>query len=120
MNRSRFSIVAVCSLAFVFVAGCGSNPTLSQPAYQQAMALFNAVSRKDQAALSKLRDLITQASSDAEISTAEANLLLAVIENAQQGNWDSATARMRKLMERQASAAPSNLPPGEPQQRHRH
>jgi hypothetical protein len=120
MKRSTLLIVAFCSLALALVAGCGSNPTLSQPAYQQAMALFNAVSRKDEAALSRLRDLITQARVDSKISTAEANLLLAVIENAQRGNWDSATARMRKLMERQASDAPFNLAPGEPKQRHRH
>lgn len=113
-------IVAFFLLGIVLVTGCGSNPILSQPAYQKAIAVFSAIGRKDLATLSKLRELITKSKAESEISANEADLLLAVIDNAKDGNWESASARMRKLMDKQVVAARLDSNPGQTPQRHRH
>lgn len=120
MKYSTSLMGAILVLSLVLGTGCGSNPTLSQPGYKQALAVFNAVSRKDEVAISKLHDIITKSKSDSEVPASEADILLAVIENAKQGNWESATARMRKLLEKQAKDAPAASTSGEPRQRHRH
>lgn len=78
---------------------------ISEKGYAYAMALFSACNGKSTAKVEKIVAMIEQSVTADELSQQEAAWLKGIASNALEGNWESANAAVRTLMEEQARQA---------------
>lgn len=82
---------------------------ISPKGYQFAMAIYSASNGKNKPKVEKISGMIDQSVAAEEISVEEADWLRGIVQKALDGDWESATAAVRVLMEeqtRQAEALP--------------
>ena len=96
LQRSyAFGLVAIFISIFMF--GCGY-PKVSTQSYEYAKAIYGLTNRKDQSRIDLLREQISQAASQSEITQSEVEMLNDILDDAAAGNWKSASQSARSLM----------------------
>lgn len=98
-------------------AGCGY-PSVNEAAYSLARTTYNVCSLENESQLPQLRELITTAAEQGEISESESAMLLELVERAEAGDWESAREETRHLLEDQVVRAKNT--PGVPAKQHSH
>lgn len=78
---------------------------ISPKGYQIAMAIYSAANQENKPKVEKISGMIDQSVAAAEISAEEAEWLRGIVQKAMDGDWQSATAAVRLLMEEQARPA---------------
>ncbi|QDU77998.1 hypothetical protein Pan97_50770 [Bremerella volcania] len=78
---------------------------ISRKGYDYAMALGSACNGKDEAKVAKITQMIDQSAQDGELQSYEAAWLKGIAQQASDGQWESAYASVRKLMQEQTQAA---------------
>ena len=87
--------LCVCQCALI---GCSDYQGISPTAYQYAKALYGVTNRKRSEKLNEVNNLITSSEQEGTITSEEADWLLGVIDDARQGNWETAQQTARKMM----------------------
>lgn len=93
IDMPRFSILLLIALI-----GCSDYQGISPTAYQYAKALYNVTNRKRSDKLDEVNDLITSSKREGTITAQEADWLLGVIDNARDGDWETAQKTARQMM----------------------
>lgn len=91
---------ALLALA-VLVPGCGGYGEVSPLAYEYAKALYSICNRRDAERLDVLREKVASSLEKQEITDQESKWLADLIAQAESGQWKSAEAEARRLMEDQ-------------------
>lgn len=94
--------VLVAVALWMFNRGYGET---SQRGYKYASALFTACNLQDRAKLLKISQMINQDREQGKLEVNETQWLLKICQNGISGNWSSASAAVRRLMEDQQRAA---------------
>ncbi|MCA8987686.1 MAG: hypothetical protein KDA78_08610 [Planctomycetaceae bacterium] len=97
MKECEFRLT-LCLL--LFLIGCGY-PQVGPATYEYAKALYAVCNQQDLVRLKNCRQDIEQLKQTQEIADREANYLLAIIRDAEQGAWTQSMEECRKLMEDQ-------------------
>ena len=92
------AVLLVLGGLFYFNRGYGE---VSPKTYEYATALFSICNRKDEARLEKISEMINESVASEEVSETEAGWLLAIVDEAKSGEWESALEDSRNLMEDQ-------------------
>ena len=82
------------------VTGCGY-AKVSQKAYEITVALDQAIERQNQDQLNLAKDIIAKHHSDQSLSDRDRDYLLAIIDQAEAGEWDEARTECRRLLQDQ-------------------
>ena len=98
MNSFVRCALLVC---LVLIAGCRGYGEVSEKAYEYAQALYSICNRQDKGRLEGLAELVQASVDESEVSSQEAAWLGAIIDEAREGEWKSASKRARRLMEDQ-------------------
>ena len=85
------------------VLGCGHYDEVSPLAYEYGKALFSICNRKAEAQLAPIAAQIAKSATAGELSSQEARWLEAIIQQATEGDWESARGESRRLLEDQAT-----------------
>lgn len=95
------SLICVLVLALsLAVTGCGY-AEVSKTAYELTIALDQAIDRKNQDQLNLAKDIIAKHHSEKNLSDQERDYLLAIIDQAEAGDWDDARTECRRLLQDQ-------------------
>ena len=94
-----FRVMLTC-VCLVCCLGCGY-PEVSPKAYQISKALYSVCNMKREGDLNKVMDAISKATADSELNDDEAEWLLAIVEKARTGEWDSAAQDARSILKDQ-------------------
>ncbi len=111
MENSPRNFILVILVAVIVVGGIAwwlTRPNygeISEKGYDFAMALFSACNGKSIAKVEKIVGMIERSTTAGELSEQEAAWLMGIVRQALEGNWGSANAAIRVLMEEQARAA---------------
>ncbi|RCS40620.1 hypothetical protein DTL42_24940 [Bremerella cremea] len=111
MENSTRNITLVVLAGVVVVGGFAwwlSRPSygeISDKGYDYAMALFAACNGRSTAKIEKIVSMVEQSQIAGELPEQEAAWLKKIASNAMEGNWESANASVRTLMEEQAKRA---------------
>lgn len=92
-----FVLVVTC---LICCAGCGY-PKIGEKAYEISKALYSTCNLKREKDLDKVSEVIEQAFSASELSESESEWLMAIVEQARSGEWESAEQEVRSIMEDQ-------------------
>jgi len=95
-----YSGLFTLTIVLILFSGCGY-PDVSERTYEISKALYSACNRQSVEHLAKIEKAISNASKSEEISAQESKWLNQIIKTARDGDWKSATAESRKLMEDQ-------------------
>ena len=82
----------------VVCIGCSDYRGISPTAYQYAKALYSVTNRQRTEKLPAVSGQIADAQQRGEITSQEAEWLKAIIDDADQGDWQTAQAETRKMM----------------------
>ena len=82
-------------IAWLCLRGYGE---LSPKSYDYAKALYSICNLKDDKRLAKVETMITDSAKNGEITERERGWLQDVIDRARDGDWETATARARRMM----------------------
>jgi len=96
LTTSTLNLAIFCAMA-LSLTGCGY-PEVSPQSYELSKALFSACNRKDEDHLSRVETMISEGISDGTVSQREADWLNQIIADARDGDWQSAAAESRQLM----------------------
>ena len=99
--HSRAMLIAA-SLAILATLGCAQYGPISRPAYDYATALYSVSNRKSADKLGGISLQIRKACEAGEISKDEAQWLDEIVQQAQEGEWETAATSSRTMMEEQA------------------
>ena len=97
-------------LLVLLAGGCGGSPVLQEDAYACAQALYRVTNRRVADQLPAIRTLLETSVSEGRISTTEADVLLAIVVQAEDGDWERASRSCRKLLEGQVRVAAERPP----------
>ncbi|MDG2409985.1 MAG: hypothetical protein P8M53_13330 [Pirellulales bacterium] len=97
MNSHRLFKVLTYSLLCLSV-GCSDYQGISPTAYQYAKALYNVTNRKRSEKLDQVSDLIAVSRQDGQITEQEVEWLERIIEDARDGDWQTAQKTARQMM----------------------
>lgn len=98
--RSLVVAATLASVVFVGTVGCGY-PRVSEPALRLAQAVDTLANRRDPSQVPKARELVDQRFAEGEIVEAERDLLQAILDRAEGGDWQGAEADARSLLDAQ-------------------
>lgn len=76
---------------------------ISPKGYEYAKAMYSICNRKDSGRLEDLSEMIEDSVASGEISSTEAEWLTSISDSAAEGDWESATAESRRLLDDQVS-----------------
>lgn len=93
--RQPFACALACGV--LWLAGCGY-PEVSPDTYELAKALHTVFNQKSETDLQRARALVEQRHAGGQISAAERDYLLDMIESADGGEWSAAEEEARKLI----------------------
>jgi hypothetical protein len=96
-------VLGIGALVLLFTAsifGCGY-PRVSEPALRLAQAIDTVANRRDLTQIDRARELVDQRFAEGEIVESERDLLLAILDRAEGGDWQSAEANARSLLHAQ-------------------
>lgn len=98
-----------CAIAvgLLMFPGCGYGK-VSYPTYQAATALYGACLAKSETRIEAVEELIATGNEEfdiEEISAEEHGWLAAVIQEARSGQWESAAAKAKRMMQDQNSSS---------------
>ncbi len=100
-QRRNFIATALLGVVLVFsVIGCGYGEVSSET-YEYAMALYSVCNSRDAQRLEAFSEQFENAKAEGSVSANESQVLTAIIKEAQAGEWESATADVRALLEAQ-------------------
>lgn len=111
MENSTRNIALLVFAAVVVIGSVAwwlSRPSygeVSEKGYDYAMALFAACNGKSTVKIEKIVSMVEQSQIAGELSDQEAAWLKKIASNAMEGDWESANAAVRTLMEEQAKRA---------------
>ncbi|MCA9074724.1 MAG: hypothetical protein KDA93_06810 [Planctomycetaceae bacterium] len=83
-------------LAFCLI-GCGY-PEVSPKSYELATALYSACNRRSEEHLAKVSDLMETHAKSGDITNREFEWLQAIVEQAEEGDWEAAASEARQIM----------------------
>ena len=95
--RMNLAVLAAIAMTSLFCSGCGYGK-VSEKAYKYATALYSICSRKDEEHLTEFSKQLTQAKESNEISETEHQWLQQIVEDAENGDWENATRKCRRIM----------------------
>jgi len=98
-DRPRWMAMLAC-VCLVCCQGCGY-PEVGPKAYEITKALYSVCNLKRQDDLDKVTDAISQAVTNSELSEAESEWLLAIVEQARIGEWDAAAQEAHSILKDQ-------------------
>ena len=96
-GKPFLGILLLCASLCVWM-GCSDYQGISPTAYQYAKALYGVTNRKRSEKLNEVNNLITSSEQEGTITSEEADWLLGVIDDARQGNWETAQQTARQMM----------------------
>ena len=88
-------------LALCLCIGCSDYQGISPTAYQYAKALYSVTNRQRTEKLERVSDLITESQQQGEITSQEAAWLEGIIDDAREGEWQTAQREARRMMDDQ-------------------
>jgi len=88
-------------LLLVLCVGCSDYQGISPTAYQYAKALYSVANRQRTEKLERVSDLITESQQQGEITSQEAAWLEGIIDDAREGEWQTAQREARRMMDDQ-------------------
>ena len=91
--------VCVCSLSCL---GCGY-PEVSPKAYDITKALYSVCNLKREGDLDKVTDTISKAAANSKLSEDESEWLLAIVEKARNGEWETAAQEAHSILKDQVN-----------------
>jgi hypothetical protein len=97
-RRRRAGWLIVLSL---LVSGCGGYGDVSPTAYEYAKALFSITNRRAEAKLDQVAGQIEAEQAAGKLSESEAGWLMAIVDDARDGQWQAANQAARRIMEDQ-------------------
>lgn len=97
MSRILY-LTVVAAILFFCVFGCRQYGDVSEHAYEHAEALFSACSRQDATQLTSVRQSLETARAEENMGEQEFHWLIAIVEQAEAGDWQTATTNARQLM----------------------
>ena len=97
------AVMLICGIAWWLMQP--SYGEISPKGYQYAMAIYSAANGKNKPKVERISSMIDQSVAAEEISAEEANWLRGIVQKALDGDWQSANAAVRVLMEEQARPA---------------
>lgn len=77
--------------------GCGY-PEISPKSYELATALYSACNRHSEEHLAKVSDLMETHAESGDITDREFEWLQAIVEQAEEGDWEAAASEARQIM----------------------
>lgn len=89
-----------CLLLAGLLLGCGYG-AVSERTYEVAQSLYNISNRRQADKLPQMRKLIEESLEQRLLSAREADWLNEIVEDANQGNWDVAERKSRRMMQDQ-------------------
>lgn len=101
-NISTVLILITC--LFCTTSGCTGYGKVSDRTYELAKALYSICNAKDEQRLVKIRTMISDEKPGVAMTAREIDWLENIVEQAEAGQWDSASAKARQLMEDQAAS----------------
>ena len=99
-RHMKFAGAVVGIVLLVSTVGCGYGEVSSET-YDYAMALYSVCNSRDAQRLETFNEQFANAKAEGLVSANESQVLTAIIEEAQAGEWESATAEVRELLEAQ-------------------
>lgn len=103
--RHVIGFMAAAMVLGLSVAGCGYGK-ISPTTYEFAKALYAVTNRQGSAQLVVVDQQIRTATAQGQISAQESDWLLAIVAQAQSGNWQRANRAARTMLQDQIRAAP--------------
>ena len=94
----RIDMPLLSTLLLIALAGCSDYQGISPTAYQYAKALYNVTNRKRSEKLDEVNNLITSSKREGTITPKEADWLLEIVDDAREGNWETAQKTARQMM----------------------
>ena len=88
-------------LLLFLCVGCSDYQGISPTAYQYAKALYSVTNRQRTEKLERVSDLITESQQQGEITSQEAAWLEGIIDDAREGEWQTAQREARRMMDDQ-------------------
>lgn len=88
------------AIAFVSIGGCGY-PRVSESALRLAQAIDTVANLRDPAQIPKARKVVEARFSAGEIDESERDMLLSILDRAEEGDWEGAEANARALLRAQ-------------------
>ena len=98
------------ALFVLLASGCGRTPVMQEDAYACAQALYRITNRRLGDQLPAIRTLIETSRSDGRMTTTEADVLLTIVVQGENGDWERASRSCRKLLEGQVRVAAERPP----------
>lgn len=84
----------------VCLIGCG-HPEVSPKSYELATALYSACNRRSEEHLAKVSDLMESHAKSGDITNRELEWLQAIVDQAEEGDWEAAASDARQIMKDQ-------------------
>jgi hypothetical protein len=102
-SRTRDAVAwLAAALVMTTTTGCGGYGPVSKSAYDYATALYSATNGKVIAKVDEIDRRVHAARDAGELTPDEAEMLAAIIADARGGEWQTASAACRAMMEAQA------------------
>lgn len=113
-ETTRTRIASFCLIAAMLglllnSGGCGY-PEVSPRTYEISKALYSACNRHSAEHLDKACEALESAAEAEEISESEKTWLMAIVDQARDGEWDSAALEARTILEDQIGREGSSEP----------
>lgn len=108
--RSRTPTLPLSSMSLllaglIFVAGCGY-PRISPAAVELTKVIDTVCNLRSAAQIEPARGLVLERYQEGAVSEEERRLLETILNVAEKGQWESAAARCRRLLEAQTTPNP--------------
>ncbi len=100
MSSLTRCIGIVCLVSLCFALGCGPGK-VGPTAYEYAKALYSITNRQASDVLESVRTQIEVDRADGKLPSSEADMLIAIVDDAAKGEWKSANRECREVMEAQ-------------------
>ena len=100
----RVSLLILCATLLALVAaGCGSPPQIGadKETFRAVDALYTAVSLREQALVARCESRLAQLRDAGKLPVAASDALTSIINEARNGQWEPAQARLARFMEGQ-------------------
>ncbi|TWT78175.1 hypothetical protein Pla123a_09650 [Posidoniimonas polymericola] len=98
MNRFKHALAITLLLS---IGGCGGYGEVSPVAYDYSMALYSLANRQDGGKLDAVAEQIDASHAAGDLTDREAGWLHDILADAESGDWQSASASARRMMQDQ-------------------
>ncbi len=101
---TAISLILLLIIGLIWILNRGYG-RVSERGYEIATSLYSVCNRKDLARLATVEKLIAEFSNEGELSPHEAKWFRGIIASANSGDWERASASIRRLMDDQIRPA---------------